>query len=172
MPFWKDFICRKSSPPLILTMIVLLRIYVSVSTNVYELYSVLYWKNMNIRLQWDQMKLQMQYVNSFHLVVIFHLSNWFLLWWWVHTRKSVLLFGFSIDTFCNNLTFSYANKPRICLVSLIDLERSRLEMILGNFNECESNLIFISFVTYPWACETLFTAPWALLFLERKIVKM
>ena len=124
---------------------------------------------MNVRLQWDQMKLQMQYVNSFHLVVIFHLSNWFLLWWWVHTRKSVLLFGFSIDTFCNNLTFSYANKPRICLVSLIDLERCHLEMILGNFKACEPNLTYIAFVTYTWACETLFNTPWVILLFGRPL---
>ena len=147
------------------------KIWVSVLINKYDLNSALNRMNMNARLRWGQMKLHRQYMNSLHLVVISHLSNWFscndhctlakvcsLVW--LKYRCLVWLAYFE----------PCMNKPRICPVSLIDLERCTLEMILGNFKECEPIWHIPLFVAYLWAWETLLNTLWALPFFGRTLI--
>ena len=52
------------------------RIWISISINTYDFNSAYNWTNMNVWLRWGQMKLHRHYVNSLHIVVISHWSNW------------------------------------------------------------------------------------------------
>ena len=139
-------------------VVVLLQIWVSVVVNTDDSNSALNWTNMNVWLRWGQMKLHRQYVNSLHLIMISHLSNRFS----CDDRCTLAKVWSLVCHWCQCLVWwAYfepcMNKPRICHVSLIDLERCTLEMILGNFKECEP--IWHIPLLWPtlWVCEPFWT---------------
>lgn len=62
--------------PSVLNVVVLSQIWVSIPINTDDLESAYNRTNMNVQLQWGQIKLHRQYMNSLHLVVTSQWSNW------------------------------------------------------------------------------------------------